>query len=146
SLTVTQPDFGPRSVTGLANMTSYRGQNGLLVNVTVTASSNAGNIWGTDIYTDDSSLAIAAIHAGYLTNGEVGTLIVRVLPGQSGYTGTIRNGVSSLSFGQWSGSYQIVGLAPTFAVQPFSRVAWTGGSVVLSVQVTAPGSLSYQWR
>src|SRR6516162_981724 len=36
SLTVTQPDFGQQSVAGLVNMTTYRGQNGLLVNVTVT--------------------------------------------------------------------------------------------------------------
>ena len=146
SLTVTQPDFGQQSVAGLVNMTTYRGQNGLLVNVTVTGSNNGGNIWGTDIYTDDSSLALAAVQTGYLTNNEVGTLIVEILPGQSSYTGTTRNGVSSLSYGTWAGSYQIVGLAPAFTMEPFSHVAWTGGAVVLSAQVTARDSLLYQWK
>ncbi len=146
SLTVTQPDFGQQSATGLINMTSYRGQNGQLVNVTVTALTNGGGIWGTDIYTDDSTLATAAVHAGYLTNGEVGTLIVKILPGQSSYAGTTRNGVTSFSYGTFVGSYQIVGLAPTFTVQPYSHVSWTGGSVGFSAQATASDSLFYQWK
>jgi hypothetical protein len=145
SLTVTQPDFGARAVSGLNNMTSYRGQNGLLVNVTVTGQLG-GAAWGTDIYTDDSTLAVAAVHAGYLTNGQLGTLIVEILPGQSSYTGTTRNGVSTLSYGTWAGSYQIVGLAPAFTLQPFSHVAWTGSSVSLSAQATASDTVSYQWK
>ena len=145
SLTVTQPDFGSQSVSGLLNMTSYRGQNGLLVNVTVTGQIGGG-VWGTDIYTDDSTLAAAAVHAGYLTNGELGTLIVEILPGQSSYTGTTRNGVSTFSYGDWAGSYQIVGLAPSFTLDPVSQVAWTGSSVVLSAQGTGRDSLLYQWK
>jgi len=145
SLTITQPDFGPQAAAGLSTMTSYRGQNGQLVNVTVTGSVGGG-VWGTDIYTDDSTLAAAAVHAGYLTNGELGTLVVEILPGQSSYTGTTRNGVSTYSYGQWAGSYQIVGLAPAFVIQPFSHVAWTGASVVFSAQATARDSISYQWK
>jgi hypothetical protein len=144
-LTVTQPDFGPQAAAGLINMTSYRGQNGQLVNVTVTGSVGGG-VWGTDIYTDDSTLAAAAVHAGYLTNGELGTLVVEILPGQSSYTGSTRNGVSTFSYGSWAGSYQIVGLAPAFASSPFAHVAWTGGSVVFAAQATARDSISYQWK
>src|SRR5579883_906359 len=144
TVTVTQPDFGPQAL-ALNNMTSYRGQNGLLVNVTVTGSLGGG-VWGTDIYTDDSTLAAAAVHAGYLTNGELGTLIVEILPGQSSYTGSTRNGVSTFSYGSWAGSFQIVGLAPAFVVEPFSHVAWTGASVVFSAQATARDSISYQWK
>src|SRR4030095_15112344 len=50
-LTVAEPDFGPQVVSGLYNMTSYRGQNGLIVNVTVTGSTR-GAVWGNGIYTD----------------------------------------------------------------------------------------------
>jgi beta-lactamase regulating signal transducer with metallopeptidase domain len=65
------------------------------------------SIWGTDVYTDDSHLAKAAVHAGVLGADETGVVRVTILPGQSSYRGSRRNGVQSLDYGSFPGSYRI---------------------------------------
>lgn len=74
--------------------------------LTLTGTSDGG-IWGTDIYTDDSNLATAAVHANVLNEGETGTILIAVLPGQDSYSSTQRNGITSEGFGPWHGSYRI---------------------------------------
>jgi len=66
-----------------------------------------GTVWGTDIYTSDSPLAIAAVHAGLVRVGEVAPVVVRILPGQNSYSGTTRNGVTSSSYGSFGMSYSL---------------------------------------
>ena len=61
-------------------------------------------MWGTDIYTDDSAICPAAVHAGKLGTYGGGTATVEVLDGQQSYVGSTRNGVTSLDFGAWPGS------------------------------------------
>jgi hypothetical protein len=51
-------------------------------------------VWGTDVYTDDSSLCRAALHAGSVTS-EGGTITVTRAEGRQLYIGTTRNGVMS---------------------------------------------------
>jgi hypothetical protein len=92
-------------ITAPANMVGYRGQNSQTFTFTLTGATG-GSVWGTDIYTDDSILAAAAVHAGKVNVGETKTVRVTVLPGQGSYTGTPRNGVSSLNYGNWWGSYR----------------------------------------
>ncbi|XP_075472669.1 cysteine-rich secretory protein LCCL domain-containing 2-like [Ascaphus truei] len=62
------------------------------------------NVWGSDIYTDDSSICRAAIHAGRLTN-EGGKVIVEKNPGQSSYEESTRNGIKTSKYGTWTGSF-----------------------------------------
>ena len=58
-------------------------------------------VWGTDYYTDDSSLCRAAVHAGAIgANG--GTIRARAMPGRDYYTGSRRNGIASEDYGSWS--------------------------------------------
>lgn len=68
---------------------------------------NSGYVWGTDVYTDDSELRSAAVHAGVLESGESGVVKVTILPGRQSYSGTDRNGVISMAYGSYPGSYQI---------------------------------------
>jgi hypothetical protein len=68
---------------------------------------NTGSLWGTDVYTDDSSVALAAVHAGLLKVGERGLVQVTLLAGQNSYQGSTRNGVSSSSYGAWAGSFKV---------------------------------------
>ncbi len=88
------------------NLTAYRGQDISPMLFQVTGSTQ-GSVWGTDVYTDDSSLATAAVHAGVLAEGENGVVIVTILPGRSGYTGSTRNGVTTYDYGSWHGSYSV---------------------------------------
>jgi hypothetical protein len=65
-------------------------------------------IWGTDIYTDDSAICVAALHAGVITSAG-GTVTIEILPGQESYKGTTSNGVTSQRYDSWFGSYRITG-------------------------------------
>jgi hypothetical protein len=66
-----------------------------------------GEIWGTDLYTADSDLGTAVVHAGVLHNGQEGLVKVVILPGAESYPGSVRHGVSSASWGSWTGSYRL---------------------------------------
>lgn len=69
--------------------------------------SNTGSVWGAGIYTDDSNLATAAVHAGILAVGQKGIVKVTILPGQASYASSTSNGITSSSWGQWTGSFQV---------------------------------------
>jgi hypothetical protein len=70
---------------------------------------NRGSLWGTDVYSSDSSLALAAVHAGALKLGQSGIVKVTIIPSHVDFTGATRNGVTSAP---WTGSY------PAFVVAP----------------------------
>ncbi len=67
----------------------------------------AGTVWGSDVYTTDSALASAAVHAGAVKMGQTGVVKVTILPGQNGYVGTTRNGISTSGYGPYPGSYKV---------------------------------------
>jgi hypothetical protein len=66
-----------------------------------------GQLWGTDIYTGDSSLAMAAVHAGALKAGESGIVKVTVVQPPADYQGSVRNGVTSSDFGRYGIAYKL---------------------------------------
>jgi hypothetical protein len=63
------------------------------------------NVWGSDLYTDDSSICSAAVHSGLITLREGGPVTIRMISGQGAYASTSRNGVSTIGYGRWHGSY-----------------------------------------
>lgn len=85
--------------------TAYRGLNHVRFTYTCPGNETARGIWGTDIYTDDSSVCTAAVHAGRISLLSGGTVMIAILPGRTSYTGTTRNGITSRSYGTWGGSY-----------------------------------------
>jgi hypothetical protein len=58
------------------------------------------------MYTTDSRLAMAAVHAGILKDGETGVVKVKIVAGQASYAGSAKNGVTSSAYGNYGGSYQ----------------------------------------
>ena len=89
------------------NLVDWRGQNGAILRFAIEGRAD-GSVWGDGIYTDDSNLASAAVHAGVLAVGEQGVVRVEILPGQSSYGGSASNGVTSGTYGNWDGSYRIL--------------------------------------
>lgn len=79
--------------------------------VTCPAGCLDGSVWGTDIYTDDSSICTAAIHAGAATAAEGGLVLVSYLPGQSSYPASQRNGIITYEWGSWGGSFTVAPVA-----------------------------------
>lgn len=65
---------------------------------------DAARVWGTDVYTDDSSICGAARHAGMIPAGG-GPVTIYAMPGQPSYAGSRRNGVASSAYGSWSASF-----------------------------------------
>lgn len=53
-----------------------------------------GTVWGTDVYTDDSQLCRAALHAGAIGD-EGGTVRIDAKPGRASYAGKLRHGVKT---------------------------------------------------
>lgn len=63
-------------------------------------SAASGGVWGSDVYTADSRVCRAALHAGAM--GESGGKVrIRTVPGDSSYSGTTRNGVTTSSWGSY---------------------------------------------
>ena len=66
-----------------------------------------GSVWGTDVYTGDSALAVAAVHAGAVRAGEAAVVRVTVMPPLAQYVGSVRNGVSSHDYGRFGTAYRV---------------------------------------
>ncbi len=64
-----------------------------------------GTIWGTDVYTSDSPVCVAAQHRGLVSAGAGGSVTILILGGQPVYVGTFRNGVQSDDYPSWDRSY-----------------------------------------
>lgn len=104
------------------NMTAFQGQTGKTVTLKVTGRAGGaapqqiaggavvvvggGTVWGTDLYTLDSTIALAAVHAGALKAGQTGVVRIRVLGPQPTFQGSERNGVQSMAYGFYNGAYQ----------------------------------------
>jgi hypothetical protein len=87
------------------NATEHRGENGFQYGYDCPPNGSAGSVWGTDTYTDDSSICTAAVHYGLIGFAGGGSVTIEISPGLDSYSGSDRNGVSSSDYGSWSGSY-----------------------------------------
>jgi hypothetical protein len=70
----------------------------------------AGVVWGSDFYTEDSSLCQAAVHAGAIPRSG-GQVTVEHAEGRDLYVGTSRHGVRSSDYGQYPRSIRFAGMA-----------------------------------
>jgi hypothetical protein len=100
-----------------ANALKYRGRNGQHFTYICPTSGppfpvggdNFSGVYGTDTYTDDSPVCLAAVHAGLITlkGGEV---TIEIRPRADSYTGSTRNGITTIDYGTCEcGSYVFVG-------------------------------------
>ncbi|GAA2107367.1 hypothetical protein GCM10009780_60640 [Actinomadura alba] len=64
-----------------------------------------GDVWGDGIYTDDSSIGLAAVHAGIISLKQGGTVTFQISPGQQSYAAAKRHGVKTSPWGSWEGSF-----------------------------------------
>jgi hypothetical protein len=69
----------------------------------VTGNPAGGGVWGTDVYTLDSNLSAAAVHAGVLRPGQAGLVRVTILGMHPGFQASLQNGVNSQGYGPWAG-------------------------------------------
>lgn len=83
---------------------------GKLLSCTCPASPNERSpIWGTGTYSGDSYICKAALHAGAI-NRSGGRVAIQMMPDQQSYSASVRNDITSLSYGPTRrlGSYRFV--------------------------------------
>ncbi len=66
-----------------------------------------GQLWGTDVYSGDSTIGAAAVHAGLLKTGETNFLKVTVVTPPDRFPGTLRNGVTSTEYGRYQYAWRL---------------------------------------
>ena len=69
-----------------------------------------GQLWGTDIYTRDSTIGAAAVHAGLLKPGETAVLRLTVMAALEKYPGSIRHGVTSTEYGSFPQAWRLTAI------------------------------------
>jgi PKD repeat protein len=136
------------TVNTAAEAGQYLRQEGNLVYVPVQGTISGGSIWGTGVYTSDSHLGMAAVHAGLVTPGETGQIAIYTVGSWSGFMGTTRNGVESRAYSAYSGI--VLGSPSPAPLQPSIRPTGTGQFLiegaagktchVLASPTMAPGS------
>lgn len=88
--------------------TGYAGETTPLECVCPGDATVTGDIWGTDVYTSDSKICRAAVHAGVIDRLGGSIKVVPTL-GQESYRGTTRNGVRTGDYGSWRHSFRVEG-------------------------------------
>ena len=66
-----------------------------------------GSLWGTEIYTDDSSICTAAVHMGLIDLEDGGEFFIIILDGEEEYESTDQNDIESSEWGSWSRSFAV---------------------------------------
>lgn len=102
--------FAQQTINWGTQADSLRGRNGQQFTFVCPGGGTiSSRVWGTNIYTDDSSICSAAVHAGYIEAASGGMVTIEIRPGQASYQEVTRNGVSSRAYGSWPGSFVFVG-------------------------------------
>jgi len=79
---------------------------GTATTVACPAGCDSGGLWGTDVYTGDSGICRAAIHAG-LIQPSGGTVVAVLEPGRPAYRGSLRNGIRSSDYASYRLSFRM---------------------------------------
>ncbi|MFN2502323.1 MAG: LCCL domain-containing protein [Pyrinomonadaceae bacterium] len=64
-------------------------------------------VFGSDVYTDYSSICTAAVHAGVITKQDGGTVTIEYRPGRETYGSTVRNGIKTTTTGEHTRSFVV---------------------------------------
>lgn len=95
-------------------------------------------VWGNLIYTDDSHLDSAAVHAGVLAAGQTSVVVVELVgPPEGSYASTRRNGVSSRYWpNTWPWAYKFVAGASAPAQEQYILDAFAANDTTFVQPIT----------
>lgn len=104
----TNPVF-PQDVTWGMGASKWQGYWGRRETLRCPAGGPVEMAWGTDVYTDDSSVCSAAVHAGLISVPEGGVVTIEIRPDAGQYGGTTRNGLRTGDWMEpWNGAFIFV--------------------------------------
>src|SRR5437763_14142463 len=120
-----------------ANADSLNGKDGETMTLACSPNGTLHNVWGSDIYTSDSSICTAAVHSGLITLQQGGTVTIEMRAGRSLYGASERNGVTSSEYGSWDSSF----VFKTPKTDPVVRVAEAATAVLWS---SSAGTVAFE--
>lgn len=88
-----------------ATATTLKGEDGQTLTLACSPGGTAHSVWGSDIYTADSSICTSGVHSGLITFQQGGTVTIEVRPGRTIYGCSERNGVTTSPFGSYQHSF-----------------------------------------
>jgi hypothetical protein len=104
------------------SLTAYQAQVGKTYYFRVSGAGNRnGFVWGTDVYTLDSTLSMAAMHAGLLQPGQTKVIGVTILGPQNAFAGSTRNGITSSNWSAYPGGFRFKSRPTATVVRPVLR-------------------------
>ncbi len=89
------------------NTSQFKGEAGQIYKFECPPNGIAGAVWGSDIYTGDTSICTAAVHVGLFTLEEGGIVTIEYRPGRQAYGSTERNGITSYTYGEYERSFVV---------------------------------------
>lgn len=98
------------TLNGDSDAQQYRNQVGTTMNFYCPPNLSISSVWGSDIYTDDSSICSAAVHVGKITQQSGGYVTVTIGGALNNFTASTRNGIASLAYAYWPGSFSFSGI------------------------------------
>jgi hypothetical protein len=137
-------ETGPGTASRPRSIADFRGRLGEVLIIPIVGSAS-GSVWGSEIYTDDSSVAAAAVHAGLLRPGEFGFVRVTLLGGEAQYQSSTKNGVASQAYGEWQGSFKLAAAPQPWMLKVPDDVSDATGLVSLAAMRQQPG-ISFDLR
>ena len=108
------------------NFSKYNFHSGKKMVFMVTGRTKGGGLWGTDVYTTDSTLALTCVHAGILRPGETNLVRVVFLEGRKSYSGSTRFGIRSLPWAKYHKSYALEPIGKKRDLSEFISGKWEG--------------------
>ena len=97
---------GLKALPDPGNLAAYVNQIGETIYFDVVGR-NSGSAWGSEVYTYDSDLGTAAVHAGVLKVGQRGLVKVTMHKSPDAHRGSTQNGVTTSNWGSFSASYTV---------------------------------------
>ena len=88
-----------------ANASSFNAKDGETFTLACSPGGTEHSVWGSDIYTSDSSICTAGVHSGLITYQQGGTVTIELRPGRAIYGCSERNGVTTSSYGSYQRSF-----------------------------------------
>jgi hypothetical protein len=101
----------------------FRDQVGETVDLECTPEGDPYLVWGTNLYTDDSSVCTAAVQVGLITFEDGGTVTIKIEAGTDDYPGSTHNDVTSQPYNKsWDGSFSF---PDAEELEVAEGIAWT---------------------
>lgn len=101
-----QAQQGSLGITEAGSASNFARETGRRVTVICPAISEPSTeIWGTDIYADDSAICTAAIHASVLPMDQAGVVTIVMVGSADRFRGSPRNGVTSQDYANGDSAY-----------------------------------------